>query len=97
MHPCRALRCPERVEHERLLCLAHWRMLPPALRGDVWKAYEPARGINQSATWCETVGRVVSYLGQREGLPVEEIQKGVSYYVDMAVKTREHEARSAAR
>lgn len=38
-HTCHIPNCSKPVKPELLMCLVHWRMVPEALKRDVWKCY----------------------------------------------------------
>lgn len=42
-HTCHARHCKAHVPPERLMCLKHWRMVPPNLQRRVWATYKPGQ------------------------------------------------------
>jgi len=38
-HTCPAGGCETTVASDKLMCLAHWRMVPRALQIDIWRAW----------------------------------------------------------
>lgn len=38
-HDCAAHGCAERVDHDKLMCLKHWRMVPADIRSLVWSTW----------------------------------------------------------
>jgi hypothetical protein len=49
-HPCPAGPCPKDVPNERLMCPAHWRMVPRSIQRAVNSAYyAPTLGLGSLA------------------------------------------------
>jgi hypothetical protein len=46
-HRCHAHGCVKSVPPRLLMCLSHWRMVPPELQRLVWKHYRPGQEIDK--------------------------------------------------
>ena len=45
LNPCAARRCATRVDASKLMCPAHWRMVPAGIKTwvyEAWRAYQSA-------------------------------------------------------
>lgn len=42
-HTCHAEGCSVPVPPRMFACLRHWRMVPPALQRELWRAYKPGQ------------------------------------------------------
>jgi hypothetical protein len=47
-HHCHWPGCPREVPPKLWGCLAHWRMLPPHLQREIWRAYVPGQEITKT-------------------------------------------------
>ncbi len=43
-HDCPAGACLARVGQDKLMCPAHWRMVPAAMRTAIWNAWQDGAG-----------------------------------------------------
>lgn len=67
-HHCHAIGCNVPVEPWRLMCLPHWRMVPPALRADVWHFYRRGqeRDKNPSPEWLLAARAAIDAVAEKE-------------------------------
>ncbi len=49
-HKCHARNCPKSVPPARLMCIAHWRMVPYQLQKNVWRHYVAGQEITKTPT-----------------------------------------------
>lgn len=53
LHKCHAKGCSRVVNHDRLMCLRHWRMVPRAQAAAVWHTFRTYGAL--SPPWLEAV------------------------------------------
>jgi hypothetical protein len=49
-HNCHATGCNVPVPPKLLMCLKHWRMVPPDIQRGVWRHYRPGQEIDKRPT-----------------------------------------------
>lgn len=54
-HQCPANGCTEQVDHERLMCVKHWYMVPRPLRRAVWTEYERGDAITHARVCARAI------------------------------------------
>ena len=56
-HTCRAVRCVKLIPMDMLMCAKHWRMVPLALRREVWREYRrwKAGATSMTAAYADAV------------------------------------------
>lgn len=67
-HLCHAKGCEKEVPPARLMCLAHWRMVPRPLQNRVWATYCPGQEIRKdpSAEYLEAMNAAINAVAARE-------------------------------
>lgn len=67
-HLCHARGCKVAVEPSRLMCLAHWRMVPRELQQRVWATYVAGqeRTKSPSRAWLDAAKAAIQAVWQRE-------------------------------
>ena len=75
-HLCHARGCARPVPPRLLMCLRHWRMVPPEIQKLVWKHYRPGQEIDKcpSREYLAVMKRAIDSVAEQEGL-----LKGVSW------------------
>lgn len=68
-HTCHARGCKTPVKPELLMCLRHWRMVPPKLQRAVWSTYRPGQCDDKrpSREWHDAASAAIGYVALREG------------------------------
>lgn len=63
-HRCHAHFCMAHCEPERLMCMRHWRMVPPALQQDVWKHYREGQceDMRPSSDWHKAADKAIRFV-----------------------------------
>lgn len=61
-HRCHAVDCDAPVPPEKLMCIRHWRMVPKAIKADVWKHYRPGQCDDKrtSPEWRDAARRAIA-------------------------------------
>lgn len=55
---CAAVGCQAAVHAPLLMCLPHWKLVPSAMRADIWRSYRLVHNPHASASArCEAVVR----------------------------------------
>ncbi len=70
-HTCHAIDCSAPCPPEWLFCTPHWRLLPKALRDDVYRAYIPGQCKNHalvSRFWLKAAAKAKAYVAVAEGV-----------------------------
>jgi hypothetical protein len=69
-HLCHARGCAKKVPPKLLMCLRHWRLVPPAIRRLVWKHYRPGQEIDKrpSREYLEVMRQAIQAVAEQEGL-----------------------------
>jgi hypothetical protein len=73
-HLCHAVGCSVEVDPRMLMCLRHWRLVPPALKARVWAAYVPGQEVRKDPTahYLDEANAAIYAVVERElGHPVE--------------------------
>ena len=63
-HLCFARDCKKTCTREKLMCVAHWRLVPPHIQRAVYKSYRLGQGVGPDDTkpspeWMEAVEAAV--------------------------------------
>lgn len=71
-HLCHARACSVQVPPERLMCLQHWRMVPPSVQGRVWQTYRPGQCDDKrpSESWHQAADEAIRLVWEREAVSV---------------------------
>lgn len=71
-HRCHARACQAVVPPERLMCLAHWRMVPRVIQRAVWATYRQGQCDDKrpSRDWHRAASAAIGYVARREGRPI---------------------------
>jgi hypothetical protein len=64
-HPCPVDGCGQPVDPEKLVCPAHWRMLPWRLRRAVFASYGDPHRLGD---WVRAAKAAIAWIEQREQL-----------------------------
>lgn len=93
VHRCHAHACKKACKPERLMCLAHWRMVPGALQRAVWVAYREGQcdDKNPSAEWHVAADRAIAAVAREEGF-----EAAADHYERKADELAERELRARA-
>lgn len=70
-HHCHARGCDKSVRPTLLMCGRHWRLVPPALKVAVLRAYRPGQCDDKrpSTAWKEAAFAAIDAVAKLEGLP----------------------------
>lgn len=49
-HYCHVKGCQKQVAPKFLMCAPHWRLVPQALKRDVWRLYRPGQEVTKDPT-----------------------------------------------
>ena len=68
-HACHAVGCSREIPPILLLCPAHWKLVPQAIRFRVFAAYRKGREVDKqpSLLWCIAADDAVRYVAKLEG------------------------------
>jgi len=68
-HACHAIGCKVEVPPRMLMCLRHWRMVPPSIQRRVWDAYVPGQEIRKDPTkkYLRVQKMAVDAVAKKEG------------------------------
>ena len=67
-HTCHAKGCDIEIEPRRLMCLAHWKMVPRKIQREIWAAYVPGQEIRKDPTraYLDVMERAIDAVFTRE-------------------------------
>jgi cobalamin biosynthesis protein CobD/CbiB len=67
-HRCHALGCQKPVPARMFMCLAHWRLVPAALKAEVWRTYRRGQEIRKdpSAEYLEAAAAAIAAVRESE-------------------------------
>jgi hypothetical protein len=67
-HHCHARGCRTPCEPERLMCLAHWRMVPRDLQREVWRHYRHGQcdDMRPSEAWHKAADAAIRAVFDKE-------------------------------
>ena len=67
-HTCHAKGCAVEVPPKLLMCLKHWRMVPPHLQRQVWHWYRPGQEIDKqpSAEYLTAMEAAIDAVARQE-------------------------------
>lgn len=73
-HHCHAKGCAAHCPPEHLMCLAHWRLVPPKLQQAVWAHYRKGQteDMNVSGEWLVAARLAICAVAVAEGLQTAE-------------------------
>ncbi len=68
-HHCHAIGCVRPVPPKLLMCPGHWRLVPEALRAEVWRAYRPGQEKDKrpSREYLAAARAAIDAVAEREG------------------------------
>jgi hypothetical protein len=68
-HHCHAIDCHSHCAPERLMCPAHWRMVPLALQRAVWASYRHGQCDDKrpSGVWLDAAKAAIEAVAKKEG------------------------------
>lgn len=68
-HTCHALACQAPCPAVWLMCLAHWRLVAPALQAHVWATYRPGQEQTKdpSRAYLRAAARAIVAVAEHEG------------------------------
>lgn len=68
-HKCHARGCEVEVPPARLMCLAHWNLVPYALKRNVWAHYRPGQEVRKDPTpeYLAAARAAIEAVAAREG------------------------------
>lgn len=74
-HLCHAHACSTHVEPKMLMCRAHWRSLPDAVKAAIWREYQTGQERTKSPTlrYLAVARWAIAEDAERRGLPLEVI------------------------
>lgn len=69
-HRCHAAGCSVEVSPKLLMCLRHWRLVPPYIRAWIWQTYRSGQEIDKhpSAEYMEAQRAAVEAVAAAEGI-----------------------------
>ena len=75
-HTCHARGCKVVVPPERLMCLAHWRMVPRSIQQAVWRSYRTGQCEDRrpSAAWHQAADAAIGFVARLEKQPVRAVE-----------------------
>jgi UDP-N-acetylmuramoylalanine-D-glutamate ligase len=81
-HHCHAAACHQGVPPEMLMCARHWRMVPQALKREVWRTYRQGQcdDMQISHEYAVAARAAVTAVAKLEGVGAAEIAKAVQVY-----------------
>jgi hypothetical protein len=53
-HICHATGCFEPVQPQYLMCLRHWRQVPPEIRSRLWRHFRPGQDTDKNPSRAYT-------------------------------------------
>jgi len=67
-HTCHAVECNTPVPPRLLMCLRHWRMVPPAIQRKVWREYRPGQEVDKrpSAEYLVVMKEAIAAVREKE-------------------------------
>lgn len=67
-HLCHAEGCPVEVAPSLLMCLKHWRMVPPPLKAAVWREYRRGQEVDKrpSPGYLKAAGDAIAAVAKIE-------------------------------
>jgi hypothetical protein len=76
-HHCHARGCEQAVPPERLMCRAHWRLVPRPLQRAVWGAYRPGQCDDKrpSKAWHQAADAAIGFIAELEGRGVSDSER----------------------
>lgn len=74
-HTCHAVKCKVQVPPRMLMCLKHWRMVPPALQKAVWREYREGQEVRKDPTdkYLEVMNAAIDAVAEKEGHLVKNV------------------------
>lgn len=71
-HTCHARGCEKEIAPRLLMCLRHWRMVPPALQAEVWKWYRPGQESDKGPGYLYLIAmrNAINAVAALEGQPL---------------------------
>ena len=69
-HTCHARGCERPVRPTLLMCFLHWRLVPHAIKQEVYRAYRPGQcgDGRPSPAWHEAADAAIGYVSMQEHL-----------------------------
>lgn len=67
-HHCHARGCPVEVPPRLLMCKRHWRLVPKALKDQVWATYRPGQEVDKqpSKSYLEAAKQAIRAVQAKE-------------------------------
>jgi len=67
-HQCHALNCKEKCEPQKIMCLAHWRMVPLDLQSAIYNSYRRGQCDDKrpSSEWIKLARQAISHVARLE-------------------------------
>lgn len=71
-HTCHARGCDTQVPPEKLMCFAHWSIVPRPIQRAVWDSYRPGQCDDKdpSKAWHQAADAAIAFVAVREDKPV---------------------------
>jgi hypothetical protein len=68
-HYCHAKECFTEVPPRMFMCRDHWKMVPKALRDEIWANYQPGQEITKepSMDYIVVASRAIAAVAVKEG------------------------------
>lgn len=71
-HTCHARGCTRPVKPQLLMCMRHWRRVPPSIQGEVYAAYRDGQCDDKqpSREWHDAASAAIGWVATAEDQPL---------------------------
>lgn len=84
MNTCNANHCPARISTSKLMCPAHWALVPQPIQQAIWRAYRAAGTRGQrlaSVAYLEACAAAVEHVAALEGRLTRNAYRNLANHV----------------